>query len=321
MALATILLIAAATATATPAPTPAPVIGTAIERAAELAEQHRYAEVIALLAPLADAGIDDPEARYATAAETGRAHFHLGDYRLADAELRQAVMLRPERVETALYLEATSWILGNRPQALQILDAILTGGAKDLYAAVTLPGARSFLADPEVWKLIQSHSIELSIAAEGCTILDLPERPSQSVIEARFGASSSGDGAVSTARAGPAPIWAMAFDDGHRLSELVLEIHNLVRYTPYRPVLHTSNDRVVPWNATAATAFVALGPPARSAEDDDGSVVTAWTTASGTLEIVFAPPTDPIPAGMDRQAAVPRRVRLLCAAGNETEEQ
>lgn len=315
MALATILLIAAATAT------PAPDIGSAIERAAKLAEQHRYADVIALLAPLTDAGIDDPETRYAALAEIGRAHFHLGEYRLADRELRQAVVLRPERVESALYLEATSWILGNRPQALQILDTILTGGATDLYAAVTLPGAHSFLADPEVWKMIQSHSIELSVAAEGCTILDLPERPTQSVIEARLAASLTRDGAVSTARAGPAPIWVMSFDDGQRLSELVLEIDNLIRYTPYRPVLHTSNDRVVPWNATAATAFVALGPPARSAEDDDGSVVMAWTTASGTLEIVFAPPSDPVPAGLGRQAAVPRRVRLLCATGHDTEGQ
>ena len=55
---------------------------TALERAHEAARNHRYADVIAILTPFN--AVDDPESRYITAAEIGRALFHLCDYAAAN---------------------------------------------------------------------------------------------------------------------------------------------------------------------------------------------------------------------------------------------
>ncbi len=124
-----------------------------LERAREAALQHRYNEVIELLTPFN--ANDEPEIRYITAAEIGRAYFHLGRYREAHRAFREAVRLHPERAETAMYLEATAYLVGEPEQAYAILSEILKSGARDLYLAVTLPGERRFLADPRVHEIIE----------------------------------------------------------------------------------------------------------------------------------------------------------------------
>ncbi len=136
----------------------------ALERAREAGRQHRYDEVIELLTPFNADG--DSEIRYITAAEIGRAYFHLGRYGEAHRAFREAVRLHPERAESAIYLEATSYLMGDSEQAYAILREILKSGADDLYLAVTLPGERRFLADPEVHQIIEEFSVDLTIDVE-----------------------------------------------------------------------------------------------------------------------------------------------------------
>ena len=109
---------------------------SALERAREAGISHRYAEVIEILTPFN--AVEDSETRYITAAEIGRAFYHLGRYREAHRAFREAVRLHPERAETAIYLEATSYLVGDTVQAYTILREILRSGARDLYLAVTL---------------------------------------------------------------------------------------------------------------------------------------------------------------------------------------
>ena len=130
---------------------------TALERSREAAAHHRYLEVIEILTPYNS--MDDPEARYITAAEIGRAYFHLGRYSEAHSAFQEAVRLRPQRAETALYLEATSYLLGDRDQAFAIFRAVLSSGARDLYLALTLPGERRFAAEPEVQSIIEEYVV------------------------------------------------------------------------------------------------------------------------------------------------------------------
>ena len=77
-----------------------------LAKARDAARHHRYLDVVELLTPYNS--VDDPEVRYITAAEIGRAYFHLGHYHESYRAFRQAVRLRPDRVETALYLRSLS---------------------------------------------------------------------------------------------------------------------------------------------------------------------------------------------------------------------
>ena len=144
----------------------AATIDQTIRTAQELAGRHRYAEVIELLTEV-EGSSKIPEIRYIVAAELGRAYFHLGRYSEAHQRFRQAVTIHPDRAETALYLEASAYLMGDLDQALLILREILRSDARDLYLAVTLPGERRFLAEPEVWAVLDAHRISMEIDLEG----------------------------------------------------------------------------------------------------------------------------------------------------------
>jgi len=278
---------------------------TALERAREAARSHRYVDVIAILTPFN--ALDDPESRYITAAEIGRALFHLGDYTAADRAFRQAVSLHPERAETAVYLEATSFLLGNRKQAMTIFREILASGAKDLYLAVTLPGERRFLADPEVQSILAEHVVTLDVDVEKARLMGVALGDSRErVAEALSARSSDPTASALTANAGPAFVWAFVFDAEQRLVEVILQAENLFRYTPYR--LRFGDE--VDWRATPATAIAVWGPPSNMTTGGDGGIAMVWDMPGHQLTLDFAQPRDPRPPEVAEGAAALRSVRL-----------
>ena len=279
---------------------------SALERAREAGISHRYAEVIALLEPFN--AVDDPETRYITAAEIGRAYFHLGRYREAHRAFREAVRLHPELVETAIYLEATSYQVGESDQAYAILREILNSGARDLYLAVTLPGERRFAADPEVQAIIDEFAVPLDVDIERARILGvgLGDRRDFAVdkLEAR---SSDSEAPALTASAGPALIWAFVFDpEQQQLDEILLQAENLLRYTPYRLQLDDNLD----WRTTPAAAIAAWGPPDHTAVSLDDGIEVTWERPEYRLTLDFGRPRLPRPHGIPAGAAMLRTVQL-----------
>ena len=278
---------------------------TALERAREAARSHRYADVITILTPFN--ALVDPESRYITAAEIGRALFHLGKYEAADRAFREAVRLHPERAETAVYLEATSYLMGHREQAMTIFRAVLASGAKDLYLAVTLPGEQQFLADPEVQSILAEHAVVLDVDVEKARLMGITLGDSRARVTAALSARSSDPTAAAlTAHAGPALIWAFVFDREQRLSEIILQAENLLRYTPYR--LHMGNE--VDWRATPAIAASFWGPPTEMITLADDGVAMIWDFDSHRLTLDFARPRHPRPPEVAEGAAALRSVRL-----------
>ncbi|MBD3852962.1 MAG: hypothetical protein IFK93_16760 [Acidobacteria bacterium] len=278
---------------------------TALERAHEAARNHQYADVITILTPYNAVG--DSESRYITAAEIGRALFHLGDYVAADRAFREAVRLHPERAETAVYLEATSYLMGHREQAMTIFREVLASGAKDLYLAVTLPGERRFLADPEVRSILAEYAIVLDVDLEKARLMGVTLGDSREhVTEALSARSSDPSASALTASAGPAFIWAFVFDAEQRLVEVILQAENLLRYTPYR--LRFGDE--VDWRATPATAIAFWGPPTEMTTGGDGSIAMIWEMAGHRLTLDFARPRSPRPPEFAEGAAALRSVRL-----------
>jgi len=261
---------------------------SALRRAREAADGRRYAEVVEILTPFN--AVDDPEWRYLSAAEIGRAYFHLGRYREAHRAFREAVSLHPERVESAIYLQATSFLVGDRKQALMILEEILKSGARDLYLAVTLPGERRFLSDPEVRAVLAEHVIPLEVDIENASVLGVSLGDSRGQVEAQLDAGSSDQSATAlTASAGPALIWFFGFDQDQRLVEIVLQTDNLFRYTPYR----VQFGDVVDWRSTPAAAVAAWGPPTKTIETPDHGLAMTWNLPSHRLTLDFASPREP----------------------------
>ena len=277
----------------------------ALDRSRQLVVENRYREVLDLLAEFDD--LADPEARYAVAAERGRAHFHLGDYRAADACFREAVRLRPQRTETALYLMATSYLLGDREQSLLILRELLRSGATDLYLAVTLPGERAFLADPEVWRVLDEGAVSLAVERMAGAVLGVRLGQTRAEVESTLGATGGSPGTAVTARAGPYLIWAFGFDDSDRLSHIMLHNEHLVRYTPYRLDLGAGLD----WRAAPETATSVLGAPLETRGAQDEAVVMAWHDGPTRVSLEFAPPRPPVPPPVDRGRPHLRVVRLV----------
>ena len=283
---------------------------TALDRAHDAARSHRYSDVITILTPFNAAG--DPETRYITAAEIGRAYFHLGSYRLAHRAFREAVSLHPERAETAIYLEATSYLLGEREQALAIFREILASGAKDLYLAVTLPGERQFLADPEVRSILAEHAVPLDVDPQRGSVMGVTLGEDRENVAAALSARSADPTAPTlTAHAGPAFIWGFVFDAEQRLVEIVLQAENLLRYTPYR--LRFGDE--VDWRATPATVTSFWGPPTEMITDEDGGVEMTWNFEGHRLALGFARPRGPGPIDVAEGVAVLRSVRLLLLIG------
>lgn len=278
---------------------------SALERARQAGANHRYNEVIELLSPFnADA---DPEARYITAAEIGRAYFHLGLYGKAHRAFREAVRLHPERPETAIYLEATSYLMGDSEQAYAILRELLKSGARDLYLAVTLPGERRFLADPRVREIIEEFSIDLPTDIERARIFGVGLGDTRGNAVAKLDARSSDPEAPAlTASAGPALIWAFVFDAEQQLSEILLQAENLYRYTPYR--LRFDGD--LDWSLTPAAAIATWGPPSHTLSTQGDGIAVSWVFPGHRLTLDFGRPRPPGPPGLPEGAAMLRTVQM-----------
>jgi len=276
----------------------------ALERARELGSEHRYGEVIELLAHFE--GMEDPEAQYVVAAEIGRAHFHLGDYGAANTAFRKAVALRPQRAETALYLQATSYLIGDRDQAYAIFREIVASGATDLYLAVTLPGERAFLSDPNVWSILDELATPVVVDLDRGSVLGVGLGQSQASVETRFGAEPATTGDTLTARAGPYLTWAFGFDEEGKLNQVMMHNEHLLRYTPYRVQLGSA----IYARSTPEAATAALGAPVSTSTSGDDLVVMVWLREALRLTLEFAPPRNPAPPGTPADRPILRAVRM-----------
>jgi tetratricopeptide (TPR) repeat protein len=285
-----------------------------LETVRELAGRHRYGEIVQLLDGLV-AAAENSETRYILFAELGRAQFHLGDYTSADQALRQAVMIHPERIETALYLLATSYLLGDRNQAFTILREVVRSGARDLYLAVTLPGERSFLGDPEVWKILEQGSIPMHLEIDQRSIHGIRVGDTRAAVAAILQAPTrAATGSKLIARAGPYPIWSCSFSTEDRLTEVVLHTENLVKYTPYR--LHIGDGD---WRITPANALSAFGATADSSTDEVQNLDLIWRFPGLELVLTFGRPRPPRPPVLDDNVAMLRMVRLTAVESRDSD--
>ncbi len=277
----------------------------ALAQARESAQRHRYEETVERLLPFSSS--DDPEIRYIAAAEIGRAYFHLGRYEPANRAFREAVALHPERAETAIYLEASSYLTGDSKQAFLIFEELLRSGARDLYLAVTLPGTRRFLAEPEVQALLAHYAVPLEVDVREAVSMGVKLGEDHDAVVQRLGATADdlSAGAL-TAEAGPAVIWVFDFDDRRRLSGISLFAGNLLDYTPYRLRFAAGLD----WSATPAAAIAAWGLPSSIRPGDDASLTVTWNFDSHHLTLVFGTPGAVRPPSLPEGAAMIRMVRL-----------
>lgn len=286
-------------------PSAAASVDQTITAAQQLAGRHRYTDVIELLAGLDDAPVD-PEVRYIIAAELGRAYFHLGRYPEAHEQFRQAVMIHPDRAETALYLQASAYLTGDREQALLILREILRSGARDLYLAVTLPGERRFLSEADVWSLFEANAVPINLDLTEGTVFGLALGDPRSKVAATLGSSpSTAEGSALTAQAGPHVVWGFAFDDRDRLCEVVIHVENLVKYTPYRLGIGASDWRTSPAEITAL-----VGPTSGSFADDEHVLVMSWDRPGFTVSAAYGHPRPPRPPGLAAGVAMLKVIRI-----------
>jgi len=266
----------------------AATVDQTIALAQRYAAQHRYPEVIELLSELEDTP-DNPEIRYIVAAELGRACFHLGRYQEAHQRFRRAVSIHPDRVETALYLEASAYLMGDLAQALLILGEVIRSGARDLYLAVTLPGENRFLAETEVWEVLESNSVSMNLDLENGGAFGLSLGDSRATVSATLGsAPATTEGHALTAQAGPHLVWGFTFDDRDQLDEIVVHVENLVKYTPYRLGFGASDWRTSPAEMTAL-----LGPTSLTSADDENVLVMSWERPGFTVSAAFGHPRPP----------------------------
>jgi tetratricopeptide (TPR) repeat protein len=276
----------------------------ALERARLAGARHRYEEVVHLLSPFSSDA--DPERRYVALAEIGRAWFHLGRYEPARRAFREAVVIHPERAETAIYLQASSYLTGDREQALVVFRALLEGGARDLYLAVTLSGANRFLAEPEVQELLARHAVPVVVDPSAGSVMGVAlGQPRDTVRQALGLEPGSGTARSLSAEAGPVMLWAFLFDDAAELAEVILLAANMAAYTPYRLELGPGVD----WRASPAAVIAAWGPPSRTSAGDDGVSMT-WTFPGHDLMIDFAVPAVAADPARPPEAAAMRLVRL-----------
>lgn len=296
---------------ATSSPVWAQDFEAALEQARRMAEEHRYQDVIDLMGAFEK--LDEPEARYVVAAEMGRAHFHLGNYAAADGAFREAVTLRPQRAETALYLQATSYLTGNRDQAYAIFREIIASGATDLYLAVTLPGERLFLADPEVWSILDELARTVDVDIDRGSLLKVEMGLPRTDVVRRLGASDGPSGGALTARAGPNLSWVFAFDESDALAQIMLHNENLYRYTPYRLRFSDQLD----WRATPSDATRTLGAPASTETAGSDLVMMVWIRDAMRITFEFAPPRSPAPPGFETGQPVLRVVKMEAIKNQE----
>lgn len=282
-------------------------VGPTLQRAAELARSHRYAEVIKFLEPLeAVAELDTPE-QFELDAELGRALFHMGRYPEAYRHLAAALAIQPRRMEIGVYLEAAAWATGRRNEALKIFDGILASGARDLYLPVTLPGERSFLADPRVWQILDRHrqSLALDLATGSLGPATLGDSRSR-VVAAFHLPPNLASKPVITARAGPAVLWILRFDERQRLDDILIDVQHVARYSPYR--LEGPSGLGARW--TPAQAMVRLGSPTSSESGPDGTIILRWRSDTAVAVLEFGTPPAPPSPGISPGAASLLMVRL-----------
>jgi tetratricopeptide (TPR) repeat protein len=261
----------------------------ALEAAQELVATRRYQDAIELLETFEKPKLD-AESRYILNAEIGRCCFHLGNYPDAHRRFKTAVTLHPERVETALYLEATSFLLGDTDQALLIFENILKSEARDLYLAVTLPGERQFLQEKKVWNLLDRYSQDITVNVEEASVLGVRIGDKREHVIARLGAgSANADAPALSAQAGPRTIWAFSFSEDGLLSNVIFQSENMVRYTPYRLKLDNGLD----WRMSPAAAISVFGNPGQSHHGEDHELTLTWTFESATLALTFGPALEP----------------------------
>jgi len=288
------------------APLVATDIDDALGAAHDLLAERRFAEVIELLGQF-EIPDNDKETAYILNAEIGRCYFHLGDYKLADAHFRAAVRLHPERIESALYLEATSFLLGDHKQAMMIFDEVVKSGARDLYLAITLPGERQFLATADAWKIIDDNALPVDVDLALGSVLGVSlgeERPA--VILGLGAGIENNDAKALTAQAGPRTIWAFSFDGQGILSDVLLHSENLVRYTPYRIRFNNGLD----WRLTPASAVSVLGKPFESSSVDADELHMSWELETLRLTLSFGPATTPVHPKHPDPAAMLKMVHL-----------
>lgn len=277
----------------------------ALARAREAAQRHRYSETIEILVPYTSSDI--PEITYITSAEIGRAYFHLGRYEAANRAFKTAVAIHPEIPETAIYLEASSYLTGDTRQAYLIFEELLKSGARDLYLAVTLPGSRRFLAEPDVRDLLARYAVPLDVDVREAAVMGIALGDSHVDVIEKSGASAADPTARTlTAEAGPAVLWAFAFDSNQFLTEIVLNISNLTDYTPYRPSFAAGID----WTATPAAAIAAWGIPTSISEDADHGLVVTWNFDGHHLVAMFGPPAGLRPPDFPEGAVMIENLRL-----------
>ncbi len=277
-----------------------------LEEARRLALSHRYGEVLELLEPFV--GRDDLSSaeRFEVLAEVGRARFHLSRYPGAYGAFAEALRIQPQSAEAAVYLEASAWLTGRRRQALSILEALLASGARDLYLAVTLPGERSFLADPEVWAILDRHGRFLAVDLRRGVALGAALGSTREAVMAVLPGSPPAEGQELVLRAGPRILWALRFDPRGELAEVLLDAENLLRYTPYRLRFACGLD----WRMTPGAAVQVLGRPLKDQRPAEGRRVLTWQFGEVHASLEFGPPAEPRPPVFPEGSEVLRILRL-----------
>jgi len=280
----TLLLMLSATVLAAQSPGATPE--EALATARELAEVHRYRDALLILEPLVTDDLRN-EISWEITAEAGRAAFHQGQYRKADTLFRRVVQARPIVVEPALYLEATSYLLGDHRPAFSIFEAILRSGARDLYLAVTLPGEKRFLAEGEVQDLLKKYAVPLKVQPASATIQGVRLGQQRTEISSGLGVPAAPTKTSTlVARAGPLLTWIFSFDDDDLLTQIVLDADHLHRYTPYTLDLAGG----ISWTSTPLSCIQLLGQANTTSTTDDDALIMTWVFPKTYLDLVFSRP-------------------------------
>ena len=275
---------------------------SALERAGELAARHRYQEVVDLLQPLLEertGGSASPEAVF----ELGRAYFHLGRYDQAYGAFKRATEARPSSTDGLEYLEASAYLLDRRDEALKVLERILASGRTDLVLALTLPGERAFLSDPEVWRVLDRHARRLDISLVHATVMGVGLGAPRAEIEQALSdvPRRLGD------RGGTEPdLLRLRWDADDRFAGLILRAEDLLRYTPYR----LSLDHGLGWGSAPDEVVERYGAPTSFVPETDGGVLMTWAFPGWSATLGFGPPRSPRPAPIGDNRAMLRRVEL-----------
>lgn len=261
------------------AATPAEVL----YQAQSLAAINRYSEALSLLEPFLADDLTD-HTSWEIAAEAGRAAFHLGQYAKSHEILRRVVEARPVVFEPAVYLEATAYLMGDHVQAFAIFEAILQSKAQDLYLAVTLPGEKRFLAEPEVQTLLKRYAQPLLVRPDHATVQGNRLGQSHQEIVQQLGLSNAVEGRTLSARAGPFLTWIYTFNDDGLLNEVIYNASHIRRYTPF--ILDLSGG--ISWASTPIECIGSLGAPQETSATVDGALIATWKFPEAWLDLVFS---------------------------------